>query len=88
MTKQIVQKRQPRKAPGSRVEFTMQSVRLAKGDNKKMKAEAKRQGKSFNLWAVDVLTKALRLAERKRQSPDGPIHEAMRQATKREGLNA
>ena len=64
------QRRLPKKTPGSKVSFTMQSVRMAKADNRSMKANAKKQGVSFNNWAVKVLLAALakdqkRLAKQK-----------------------
>lgn len=65
MTKPV--QRVPKKAKGSRIQFTMQSVRLPISLNRSLKAEAKRQGMSFNLWAVEVLTHALARAEAKRE---------------------
>jgi hypothetical protein len=50
-------------------EFRMQSVRLTKGENRRMKQLAKRLGLSFNLWAVQTL-----LAELDRQTK-GAGHE-------------
>ena len=44
----------------------MQSVRLTKGENRRMKQLAKRLGISFNLWAVQTL-----LAELERQTKKG-----------------
>jgi hypothetical protein len=63
----LIQRRIPKKVAGSRVQFTMQSVRMSKSDNRQMKAIAKSLGMSFNLWAVDVLTKALQREQRKKE---------------------
>jgi len=44
--------------------YRMQSIRLLASDNRTMKKIAKRQGVTFNRWAVEVLMKEVHKQER------------------------
>ena len=55
----------PTRPKSSRAAWKMQSIRLLATDNNAMKKIAKREGLTFNHWAVKVLLREVKKQERK-----------------------